>query len=178
MSATGILTVKKLPIIQKGFTLFEIIIVVAIVGITVNIILISGSWNLQSNNLNKVGDGVQRVINLLHQEAIFDNKNYAISLHENGYNILEFNGESWEFNNQSFFRKYQIPESLVSQLIIDGLEVEKVAITEPIPHILILASGEMTTFEWVIKDIDNEKSIRLQGNLLGQVLMTGAESSG
>jgi hypothetical protein len=51
--------------------------------------------------------------------------------------------------------------------------VKSVDKEELIPHILILASGEMTPFEWTINDKATKSAIILMGDLLGTVQMEG-----
>jgi hypothetical protein len=63
-------------------------------------------------------------------------------------------------------------------LIIDDQVIDISAKKTPEPHILILSSGEMTPFEWRIRDKLTQSGIVLQGNLLGSVLMTGPEPLG
>jgi len=48
--------------------------------------------------------------------------------------------------------------------------VKSVEESDPVPHILILSSGEMTPFEWQIRDSDARASITIFGDFLGNVL--------
>jgi general secretion pathway protein H len=169
MLGTGISTVKHNRNVQRGFTLFELLIVVAIIGISVNIILISSSLVKGSDSLKQVGQNLEKVVKLLRQEAVFENRNYAISIHHKGYSILEFNGEEWTIVEESFFRKYKFPEGLFSRLAVEGEKITTVEIDKAKPHILILASGEMSNFEWIIEDDKSKTFIKFEGNLLGQI---------
>ncbi|MFT5503696.1 MAG: general secretion pathway protein H [Gammaproteobacteria bacterium] len=169
MLGTGISTVKQKGYLERGFTLFELLIVVAIIGISVNIILISSSLVKGSDSLKQVAQNLEKVVKLLRQEAVFENRNYAISLHHKGYNILEFNGEDWQIVDESFFRKYKLPEDFYSRLAVEGVKITTVDIETAKPHILILASGEMSNFEWIIEDEKSKSFIKLEGNLLGQI---------
>ena len=104
ISVTGIL-IRRLSnsTAERGFTLFEILVVVIIVSITVSAVLLSTNLSSDSNNLKVLGKDLSKLIRLLYQEAIFENRNYAVSLHHQGFQVLEYNGEDWVVADQSFF---------------------------------------------------------------------------
>ena len=154
----------------KGFTLFEILVVVIIVTISVSAILFSTSFVSGSSDLKVLGNDLSKTIRLLYQEAIFENKNYAISINHQGFKVLEYDGQDWAEAKQLFFRKVKLKESQRSNLIIENLLVKSVEESDPVPHILILSSGEMTPFEWQIRDSDARASITIFGDFLGNVL--------
>ena len=154
----------------KGFTLFEIIVVVIIVTISVSAILFSTSFISGSSDLKILGNDLSKTMRLLYQEAIFESKNYAISINHQGFKVLEYDGQNWTESTQSFYRKVKFNESQQSTLIIENLVVESVEQNNPLPHILILSSGEMTPFEWQILDSDTKSSITISGDFLGNIL--------
>jgi general secretion pathway protein H len=164
--------------LQRGFTLWELLIVVAIVAITLSMMQFSMGLGDESRELKRVGKDLGKLFHLLNQEAVFENRNYAISVQENGYMVLEYDGSQWSRVGESFFTRFKMAESQSSELIIEDFVVDITAKTDPEPHILILSSGEMTPFEWRIRDQRSQSGIVLQGNLIGGVLMTGPEPLG
>jgi general secretion pathway protein H len=177
-SETGIST-HKIGLIrrrsQKGFTLWELLIVVAIIAITISMMQLSIGLSDNSRDLKRVGKDLGKLFHLLNQEAVFENRNYAISVHDEGYLVLEFNEGKWLRAPDSFFTKFKLTDSQLSQLIIDDKIIDTTRKKNPLPHILILASGEMTPFEWRISDRKTKSGILLEGNLFGSVMMTGPE---
>ena len=164
--------------LQRGFTLFELLIVVAIVAITLSMMQFSMGLGDESRELKRVGKDLGKLFHLLNQEAVFENRNYAISVQENGYMVLEYDSGQWSRVRESFFTRFKMTESQNSELIVEDLVVDITETTDPQPHILILSSGEMTPFEWRIRDQRSQSGIVLQGNLIGGVLMTGPEPLG
>ena len=69
-------------------------------------------------------------------------------------------------------------ESQISELVIEDKVIDISSEDDPQPHILILSSGEMTPFEWRIRDELSQSGIMLQGNILGGILMIGPEPLG
>ncbi len=160
---------------QRGFTLWELLIVVAIVAITVSLVQLSIGLGDNARDLKRVGKDLGKLIHLLTQEAVFENRNYAISVHDEGFIVLEYYEGKWTPAGDAFFQKFGLTESQRSQLLIDDLVIDTTKKKTPQPHILILASGEMTPFEWRIRDSNTQSRIVLEGNVLGGVLMTGPE---
>ncbi|MCP4492948.1 MAG: prepilin-type N-terminal cleavage/methylation domain-containing protein [Gammaproteobacteria bacterium] len=170
---TGISIRKHGSSRQRGFTLLEILVVVVIVVITVSAVVFSTTLSRGDHDFKQLGNDLSKLVRLVYQEAIFENQNFAISLYPQGFNVLEYNGEEWLITEQRFFKKIKLGESHESSLMVDNLDVELEDEESTVPHILILASGEMSTFEWHIVDNDLNSKIILQGGLLGNVLMLG-----
>ena len=178
---TGISTRKRaLPRnnLQRGFTLWELLIVVAIVAITISMVQLSVGLSDETRDLKSVGKSLGKLFHLLSQEAVFESRNYAISVQEKGFIVLEFNEGNWAPVDDSFFRKIKMTETQISELVMEDKVIDVSSETDPQPHILILASGEMTPFEWRILDSLSHSGIMLQGNVLGKVLMIGPEPLG
>jgi general secretion pathway protein H len=160
---------------QGGFTLWELLVVVAIVAITFSLIQLAPGLGDKNRELKQVGKDLGKMFRLLNQEAVFENRNYAISVRDDGFLVLEYADGAWSQSEDRFFKRIRLGESQRSQLIIENRLVDTSSKTTPEPHILILSSGEMTPFEWRIDDDRTQAGIVLQGNLLGSVLMTGPE---
>ena len=163
---------------QRGFTLWELLIVVAIVAITLSMMQFSMGLGDENRELKRVGKDLGKLFHLLNQEAVFEGRNYAISVQGNGFIVLEFDGGAWTPASDSFFTRIKMAESHISELLIEDLVVDISEKEQPDPHILILSSGEMTPFEWRIEDRFSQFGIVLQGNLVGGILMTGPEPLG
>ena len=159
----------------RGFTLFELLIVVGIITITLSITLYSFALVDNDRELDRVGRDLGKLFQLLNQEAVFEDRNFALSLHDRGFVVLEFDGDDWLPVADRFYEQFGLTEAQSSRLIIENQMIDISTTTKPEPHILILSSGEMTPFEWRIEDSNTRSKILLQGNLLGKVLMTGPE---
>ena len=156
---------------EQGFTLWEILVVVIIITISVSAILFSTSFATRSGDLKVLGNDLGKTLRLLYQEAIFENRNFAISLKHAGFRVLEYDGEDWSETRQGFLRRVKLNPEQRSKLLIEELVVKSVAEEDPVPHILILSSGEMTAFEWHINDTESKSSITIYGDFLGNILV-------
>lgn len=171
--ATGISTPEFYANRQRGFTLWEILVVVLIVVITISAVISSTSLGRGDARLKLLGGDIGKLIHLLYQEAVFENRNYAISLTTDGYVVLEYDGENWVPSPQRFFQKVRLGEAKELILKVENIEVSAVDIDSLVPHILILSSGEMSSFEWQITDTNLNAQMIVQGNLLGKIVVLG-----
>ena len=160
---------------QEGFTLWELLIVIAIIAISFTVIQIAPSLGDENRELRRVGKDLGKMFRLLNQEAIFENRNYAISVRDDGFVVLEYADGAWSEAPDAFLQRIRLADSHRSKLIIEDLVVDTSNKKKNEPHILILSSGEMTPFEWHIDDTITHSGILLEGNMLGSVLMTGPE---
>lgn len=83
---------------KKGFTIIELLIVLAIVGIIITLAVSSMANTIPHLRLNdSVGELVSR-INLARSAAIARNKAYVVSFNklENTYNIFMDDNENWQ----------------------------------------------------------------------------------
>ncbi len=157
----------------RGFTILEILVVVGVISIIASTILLNFSFNRPESDLRDHAARVGKTLQLLMQEAILDDRNFALSLVPKGFLILEYNGEAWSLSEDEFLQGLVREHEYGDELIIDNKVVAIEKTTPPRPHILILSSGEMTPFQWEISDPDNHLVMRLQADLLGRVQMEG-----
>ena len=148
---------------------------VAIVGVTVSMLQLSIGLGDDSRDLRRVGKDLGKMFRLLTQEAVFENRNYAVSVRDDGFQVLEYAEGEWLETGDHFLQRIKLSETQRSVLLIEDLVVDTSPKPKPKPHILILSSGEMTPFEWRIEDSLTDSGIVLEGNVLGGVLMTGPE---
>lgn len=158
---------------DKGFTILEILVVVAVISISVTVILLNLSVTRPDQVLGEHAKRVGKTLQLLMQEAILDDKNYALSVVPKGFLILEYDGAEWQQAVDPFFQSLQKPHEYHDELIIDKNIVPIEKSDKPVPHILILSSGEMSVFQWQIEDRDNDLRVRLQSSLLGRIQIEG-----
>jgi len=154
---------------QKGFTLLELIVVVALAGIIVTGILLNSSLINPNKKFITLTQNISKLMLHAHQQAQLSNENYALSLTKTGYVFLKFQGDSWIPMVEKPLVSRKIPKHYKQVLSIDKKLVSALKKKQFVPHILLLASGEMSPFEWVFSDFDNDLEITLTGQFNGKI---------
>ena len=154
---------------QKGFTLLELIVVVTLAGIIVAGVLLNSSLINPHQKFETLTEKVAKLMHHAHQQAQLSNENYALSLTKTGYVFLIFQSDGWVTMKQKPLLEGKVPKRYKQELTIDSKLVTAIKKDKFEPHILLLASGEMTPFEWVFSDFDNDLEITIKGQFNGKI---------
>ena len=153
---------------SNGFTLFEIIVVVFIIGIIVSF----ASLSVGQHGDRYVEDEAKRLhhlIRLATEEAVLRSQELSLILSSSGYNFATLQGPKWEpIVDDPFFREREFSEIVTVKLVVDELEVN-LSDSEKPAQIYLLSSGELTPpFTLTLKG-ESEVVYRITGNFTGQV---------
>ena len=157
----------------RGFTILEILVVVAIIAIILSTILLNTRFSRPETSLKQHAQTIGKTLRLLFEEATLEDVNYALWLQPGRYQVLQYDGESWQPVRDRLFARLARKHDYEDRLIVDGQPVPIEASEEPKPQILILASGDVSSFEWRILDRRNGLMVLLQGDALGQLSIEG-----
>lgn len=163
----------KLSSTNRGFTILEILVVVAVISIIASTILLNTSFHRPAAELKKHAGNLGKTLQLLMQEAILEDRNFALSVVPKGYFVLEYEGQEWLQSKDKFLLKLQKEHEYSDELMIDNNLVSIEKTKKPKPHILILGSGEMSVFQWDIEDRENHLTIRISSTMLGDITIEG-----
>ena len=137
---------------QNGFTLFEIIVVVAIIAVTLTIATVS-IGNPQSKRIKQSSEQVTSLLQLAKEQAIFNSQDYALSIWESGYAFYTLNETGWvAVAGDRIFRARNLPNGLEFSLYLDELKVLLEQEDKQEPQIFITSDGEFSPFKLEITD--------------------------
>lgn len=175
--ATGTLTDSSLES-NHGFTLLEILIVLAIIGITISFIALNVGPRHQM--VREEGKRLAALMNLAQEEAILTGDEYAVQLGTGQYSFVKLmDDDSWqELTDDEVFHPRSLPAELTVELTIAGDRVsldipEKTNLGSPStpPRIELLSSGEITPFSIDLVDRSSSDFCRITDGPDGQVLV-------
>lgn len=109
---------------QRGFTILEIMLVMAIMGVILG--LTSFSFDVSSNKerVNKEARRFVAVFQAASDFALLNNFELGLQVKENTYRFLAFNHESYlwsELSDEELLEEYELPEDFTLQLALGDI---------------------------------------------------------
>ncbi len=160
-------------VLQRGFTLIEVLVVVVIVGIISAVVLLSTNLTDNDGGLRQESRRLASLIELSSDEAVLQGRDLGIEFMSGSYRFVEFDPylSQWhEIIGDDLLTTRTLAEGLYFDLAIEDRRVqlkEQPSATgsdkeedrerrndrEPsyAPHALIMSSGEITPFDLVIQ---------------------------
>ena len=181
--------------VQQGFTLFELLLVIAVVAIMASAVVISLNPDNTHRDLEKEARRLAQVLRQLADEAIFQGQEFGLLVKEDSYKFAVWNRDDnkWlDFNSGAVFRDYALPDfiqmSMSSAAISYSLELTKSdsnstyadqmngadesAAAEIVPAAWFLSSGEITPFSLTLFVRDNsERRYVISADAVGEIIL-------
>lgn len=161
---------------SNGFTLFEIIVVVFIIGVIVTF----ASLSIGQHSDRYVEDEAKRLHHLLRlaaEEAILRSQELSLLLTSTGYKFALLQGPKWEpVTDDPFFREREFSQVVTVKLIVDEEEVSLGNSEQP-AKIYLLSSGELTPSFTLILKGENDVEYKINGEITGQLTYQPPENS-
>jgi general secretion pathway protein H len=177
-SATGTSRSAALPAAQAGFTLLELLVVVAIIGLLAQAVTLSLGTLGNDREIEQETRRLGSVIDLLHEEALMQSRDYGLMLTETGYRFYAFDYATAQWfvpPGDRLLEPHRLPPQLSLTLELDGRNVpllpdfEAQDIENPEPQVMVLASGEVTPFTVEMTRRGSEGRFELTAKLDGTV---------
>lgn len=181
---------------QQGFTLLEILLVVAIVGIIASLATMTIPGEDFEKKTEREIRKLAAQISLLQDEAIVQSRELGVELWQNGYRFWGWQAEQgWnpisedlDFQNHLLIDDAELSLNLAGQPValdivpVKGFPTPKPKasssaassapaapdFSENMPHIVLFSSGETTAYEISLIHADSFIQWRLQGDIIGQ----------
>lgn len=166
---------------QRGFTLLELLVVVAIIGLLVGAATLSMGALGNDREIEQETRRVRSVIGLLNEDALMQTRDYGVVFTETGYRFLVFDyrQSKWvEPLTDELLEPHTLEQQLSLRLFLDGREVplkrnfEAQDVNKLEPHIMLLSSGEVTPFTIELERYGNDGRYELTAALDGTVTVT------
>lgn len=140
---------------QRGFSLLELLVVVAIIGIFIGVAVLSVEITGEDRESEQETFRLKTLIDLLREEALLQGTDYGMHFSDGSYNFYYYDYErrSWLLPPaDGVLVQRSLPDALEMSVIVDDRDL---ILEEPpdlengetaIPQVMILSSGEMTPF--------------------------------
>jgi len=181
--------------LNRAFTLIEILVVVAIIGIVLSIAVLSLGILGDDRELREEARRLSTLVEVAQDEATMQGREFGIEFMSIGFRFVEFEPylNVWsELVGDDTLRERRLPDGIEFELWIEGQSV--VLNAEPAefksregsaaassaasyaPHVMVFSSGDMTPFEIHLRRPDLDQVVMLQGDILGDVRFVDPEA--
>ena len=169
---------------SAGFTLLELLVVVAIVGLLAGAVTLS--WRAIGNDqeMEQETGRLRGMIDLLHEEALMQTRDYGLMFTETGYRFYTFDYRElkWlEAQGDDLLEPHALRPLLSMVLLLDGREVplvrdfESQDVENPEPQVMLLSSGEVTPFQLEMSRDGIAGKFELEASLDGKITVSQKE---
>lgn len=161
---------------QRGFSLLELLVVVAIIGIFVGAVVLSIAVVGVDREIRQEVQRLRSIVDLLHEDALMQTRDYGVMFTQTGYKfyVYDYKALAWvEITTDQVLREHALPARLRFELALDDRLVRLVPdfesqdVENPEPQVMVLASGELTPFEVSVSRDEQDGRFALTAELDG-----------
>ena len=112
--------------IEHGFTLIEILVVVALIGIISSVIVLSIDLLRNDEDLRQESQRIKSLLKIAQDEAVIQSKDLGINIELHGYHFVEYEPflNQWnKIQNDNLLGSYQLSKNYEFMLFIEGTEI-------------------------------------------------------
>lgn len=177
---------------ERGFTLIEILVSIAIIGIMLSIVVLSMNIVGNDREIRQEARRLVSLIDLAKDDSILQGREFGIEFIRAGYRFVEYDPglDQWaEIPADDTLRLRELPEAMEVRLFLEDKEIRLADAPAEIqygknqaqgrkrysPHLLIFSSGEMTPFEVQIEMPERNLALGISGDLLGNLQVMSNE---
>lgn len=110
---------------RRGFTLIEIVVVVAMIAIIISMVTLSMGPQ-EDRALQEEANRIGALLKLAREEAILQSQELALAIGEDGYRFEIYDGAEWQVfaSDDGVFRARPLPEGMELKVMLDQKPVE------------------------------------------------------
>ena len=168
----------------SGFTLLEVLVVIVINGIISSMAVVSTRVLGGDHEMDQEARRLQAVLLQAREEAMLEGRDIGLRLDRHGYDFQRFDGryQRWDLIvNDPLLRERSLPDGVTAALRLESREVvleDRQFPTEDkpaLPHVLILASGDMIPFDIQLEREGGDQRRWIVGNVEGSIEVSNDE---
>ena len=159
---------------MRGFTLLEVLVVIFIIGLMFSLAVLSVGDGGREDSIRLEAQRFRALLALAQERAVLEAREFSVSFTDDGYGFLVLEENEWQaISDDDLFRQRTLPEGIVFDLTANELPVALVPGEDdeegPVPHLLVLSSGELTPFELKLYARESPVAYRIEGDVQGRI---------
>lgn len=110
----------------KGFTLLEVLVVIAVIGLIISSVQFNFSGKRPEDTLKKVSYQFAELFESASNYGLLNNIELGLYIDKNSYRFLGYDGVKWsEIPSQDWLATQTLPENMTLELTLDDLPIEE-----------------------------------------------------
>ncbi len=154
----------------RGFTLMEIMVVVAIIGLVSAAVLLKFSGSHRDTELDQEAQRLDALFDYVREQAELQTRDYGFRLNDKGYSFVVFDVlvNQWRpVDEDDAMRDRELPADLNTELVVEGRTVvllrkkKEKELEDFAPQVMIFSNGDMSSFELALQREGSEERARI-----------------
>lgn len=144
----------------KGFTLLEVLMVIALIGLIVSVVQFNFSGNKPEETLQKTSYKFATLFESAANYGLLNNIELGLYIDKNTYQFLGYDGVKWsEIASQDWLTEQTLPEGVKFTLALDDLPIEEPLLFDS--SVFTNEDDDFLSFDSDEQDSDSEKEKQL-----------------
>lgn len=151
---------------SRGFTLMELMVVVAIIGLVTAVTLIRFAGNTRDTELDEEAERMEALFSYVREQAELQTRDYGLRIDDKKYSFVVFDviADQWRAADEDdALRERDFPQGLEPMVVVEGrkiiLDSREKKIEDFTPQVLIFSNGDISSFEVTLLREGNEEKL-------------------
>jgi general secretion pathway protein H len=140
----------------RGFTLIELMVVIAIIGLVSAVVVIKFAGSSRDTELDQEAQRLDALFDYVREQAELQTRDYGFRVNDTGYSFVVFDvlGNQWRpVDEDDALRDRELPSDLQPHVVVEGRTVvldrkkKDTELDDFAPQVMIFANGDLSSFE-------------------------------